>query len=580
MDSENSDSDSGISDSLAGKLESALKISGDDDGNGKDKKIKHSKTLSTATSFESQSSLSSLGTPRAQGTTQGDFSSAATPGDQRITTTEGGFTTPEDQKIETWEDMCLSPTMLMDHDKAMSLLKSDGADRYRFYRAAPRYTKACIHYIYGLGVYSDLDPDGRLGKLSRLVEKQDSRERLASIVLALPKDRFITAHGKAAYLQMAITSYLFSHHWKLPKHPKSRLIKVYGGFPNMASMLNQMGRNCFHPATCLWLSLILQLSENHDKILDPSQVARRHMMKHPDELEGRVIDNKGRNTLAFAQTVSNKTGDKNDFTLIDCSDHGDTFHTAFSVQVQLITEMERGKFGLITGFQITPEFKEAAHLHVQKQHDYKLGYYLFDADEETGKISYEWVSYEHYKDDRIFRQALKDLKVEITQGLQEQDEKEKKRREELKKTLEYAFPDEDGKNPDPSAAENDFTNAASSLPSPQSSGAHAMTMIACHHHKDLNKKATFLAINPWIEMPIVGATASYLRVCQSTVCFSSGSLNIDKGLDRVNTMVADCSSYEVVGGGDGADFPKDWLRDAFGCTSRPHGDAFEQIYGK
>mmetsp|Transcript_2868 Transcript_2868/g.6110 ORF Transcript_2868/g.6110 Transcript_2868/m.6110 type:complete len:597 (-) Transcript_2868:335-2125(-) len=579
MDSKNQQSDK----ELSRKAVSSLTISVEDDDNGKGcNTIHRSETLSTTATFESQASFPPSATPRSQGTTEDGGGS-------------GAFETPEHKKIN-WEDKNISPTMLISHDEAISALESDGTNLEDFFIAASPRVKACIQYVYGLGIYCNLNPADRVQKISKLVETPGSRERLASMVFALPKNNMITNEKRSAYLQMAITSYLFSHHEKLPSHgdkrsrqvntlpqPAKNNVTVFGGFPNKAIMLTQKGRNCFHPTTVLWISLTEQVYKRQDTILDAAQVARRYLMNNPDQLEKRVMENKGFSTVEFAQMISNKTGAKDDWAPVQCSeeDTGHIYTTAGELGAALITHMKEGKFGLITGFMVEPSFKEAARLHTQKQSDYALGFFMFDVDAETGKTTREWVSYENYKHNKKFRQPLKDLRREILDDLNKQNKKQEELKEKLSAELESAFPTEGGNDLNISDAENGVSNEASP-PTPQSSGRHAMTIISCRIEKSMAPK--FLVCNPWLEMPIVGVSAAYLRERKATVHFCSWKgLAPDKNLTWTNDLVADCVSYEVEGDGDGSDFPKDWLRDAFGYTSvvdspRDQIDVFELLY--
>ena len=556
MSSETPDS----SNDLARKIDfSPLTIRTDDD-NKEDKSntIKSSQTLLTAATSESESTSTPLETPTEQ-QREGAFA----------------FDTPEDQKINPWTKKMMSPTMLIDHDKAMDEMKADGMERESFYINARPLVKASIQYLYGLPVYRKLNRGDRLRKISKLVETSDSQERLISIVFALPKDGYITDKRKKAYVQMAVTSYLFGRHKRLPTPPKDKTL-VCGGFPNKAIMLTQKGRNCFHPATVTWASMTEQLYKKHDKLLEAQQVCRRYLMKHPEELEGRVISNRGQNTVKFAKDVSSEI-DATNWCLIDCTDGDENYYSTEELQGRLIQEMAVGKFGLVTHFRIQDKFQEAARLNTKKQSDYELGYFLFDVDGD-GEISYEWVSYDHYKDDPVYKAALRALRSEIFQDLEEQDRHEKERRDQLKAVLEDEFPDEC--TPKISQAEDHGLPHESRSPSPQGSGLHAMTMISSRRQK--GQKATFLCSNPWIQMPIVGVTAAYLRLCESTVCFCSGpSLSFAEDLDRTSTtLVADCFSYDVEGDEDGSECPKDWLRDAFGYTydPPPSVDVFEKLY--
>ena len=100
--------------------------------------------------------------------------------------------------------------MLIDPDIAMASLKADGVDREDFYLSAPLYVKASIQYLYGLEIFHKMDPRERVQEIAALVASRGSQQRLASIVFAMQKDRMITEARKAAYLQMALTCYLFS----------------------------------------------------------------------------------------------------------------------------------------------------------------------------------------------------------------------------------------------------------------------------------------------------------------------------------------------------------------------------------
>ena len=133
-------------------------------------------------------------------------------------------------------------------------------------------------------------------------------------------------------------------------------------------------------------------------------------------------------------------------------------------------EVKMNRFGLMTGFRVTPFFNETAALHQQKQLEGKLGYFLLDIDQLTGQEIRIWVCYENYRNDSTFRQPLNDLKAEIERDLEEQDERDQERGRVFRAQLQGLFPTEEteqGNGHNAPNAENGRPSSPAPRPGPQ-----------------------------------------------------------------------------------------------------------------
>jgi len=478
------------------------------------------------------------------------------------TNVKTSFQTPVNQTRKDWETICISPTGLDTYDSAMERLQRDKMDKQDFYRNGTARLKACVQYVYGSETYKNLSPEVRVDQIFQLVKEKDRLGRLCSIVFSHPKDTLMVNPGQAeAYVHMALTIDLFCNHEKRGLKKKNAVVE--GGFPNKPVMLCQKGRNCYHPTTVLFVSLYDQHFHNHSRILDAAQVARRYLFQHHGQLEKRVIENRGFSAATFAEDVTHSPAGPGHWKVVDCG-----YTSLRHLAGVLINDLRQLKVGLVSGFEVKEPFHAAAQMNAEYQKEKHLGYFLFDGDDPSNTEG-EWVSYKSHeatlllmstaekKRTRKNREDLRQMEREILKDLQDQYSKGTRRLEEMKKALRKEL-GTDGLN------QFDGIEDLSSSPTSQSSGVHALVLLACEENIRTGK-TIFLLFNPWTSMPLVGVSAAYLRACKARVHFLVTAPKIGETLSwNSETRIVDCVSCDVEGG-DGTS-PEGWMYDAFGLS--------------
>ena len=485
------------------------------------------------------------------------------------------FQTLANATLKDWGSIFLSPTDLVPYDSAMMRMRQDKMTEQHFYTAGSPRLKACVKYVYGIELYKESSSQERIDKIFKLVETKSSLERLVSIVFSHPKDTLIVKDSQAeAYVHMALTIDLFCNLEK--RGLKKKNIRQGGGFPHKPFMFLQKGRNCFHPATVLFVSLYHQRLHNHLKILDAAQVARRYLFHNHKLLEDRVVRNKGGATAKFAENVTQCPPGPGHWTVVKCEE----YEWVEDLHPQLCHCISVHKVGLVSGFKMHQPFRDAAQENAQYQKDRHLGYMFFDG-EDPSITQGEWVSYEHeHTENTEFLKTMskenrervkknsKDfqgMERDILEDLTKQNSRGIERLNELKETLRHELGTD---------YSQDFSNAfdgkkdLSSSQTSQTSGTHAMVLVAFEKNQ-ISGEAVFLLCNPWQSMPLVGMSAAYLRACKAQIYFlNAAARSIDDNLNwNSETRIVDCVSCGVEGGDETN--PEGWIRDAFGLTFPP-----------
>ena len=511
--------------------------------------------------------------------TESSLSPCKAPGMPTLKTEErSSFETPENQKGKSWKSICISPTSLGEYDIAMELLQNDRMDEQDFYKFGTPRLKACVQYVYGLGLYKDLSASERIGKIFKLVGSKDTLGRLASIAFSHPRDTLMLNKGaKDAYIQMALTLDLFCN---LEKRGVSKhLFEIRGGFHNKPVMMCQKGRNCFHPAAVLFVSIYHQHVDQHSLILDAAQVARRYLVQKFELLENRVIGNRGYHADEFAQEITLLEEGPAFWEKIVCAEEKELF----DLTAQLMIALLKKRVGLVSGFRVEEPFQSAANKNVEYQREGRLGYFWFDGDDPTKKEG-EWVSYEGHrttskKNKRFFgtkadrqrkmknKAYLEKMADDIKIDLDTQNLKGKERAKQLKTTLKSELNVETDEENKP--LKSPFDGDSSSSPSSQSSGIHALVLLAVERNMEQPEESKFMLLNPWQEMPLVCVSSRYLRACNATVHFLNKAPNMDNTLGwNSETRIVDCASCEIEGGDECS--PESWLCDGFGLSFPEH----------
>jgi len=491
------------------------------------------------------------------------------------------FQTPANATRKDWDAILISPTGLTKYDCAMKRLQDDKMTEQRFYKDGTPRLRACVQYVYGRELYDELSSQDRIEKICNLVQTKSALERLCSIVFSHPNDTLIVNDGQVnAYVHMALTIDLFCNCEK--RGLKTAKFRLRGGFPHKPFMFLQKGRNCFHPATVLFVSLYQQHVHGYSSILDAAQVARRYLFHNPELLEKRVVHGSGSSTAMFAQTDTQCPAGLGHWTVIRCEDEMLDYLPA-----TLCRHVCHNKVGLVTGFKIEPPFQNAARMNSKYQKERHLGYVFFDGGDPKHTQG-EWVSYEHEhtknqeilktlssRDRARVRKNTKDLQQmegEIRNDLKTQNSTGIERLEELNKALRRVLGTDDSQD---GSNLFDGNEESSDSPTSQTSSTHAMVLVAYEENIDTGK-VVFLLCNPWKSMPLVGMSAAYLHACKAKIHFLTTVPILDDNLDwNSETRIVDCVSCDVEGGDETN--PEGWIHDAFGLTFPPT-ESFHLLY--
>jgi hypothetical protein len=503
-------------------------------------------------------------TPGSMAVTSSSSSSFDTP--SRVSSTTELSTPTNQPVVANYEAIGLSPgSFLKSFDEVQAKIDEDGIlDREEFKELMSILVFRCIYFLYGKGyAWTEDDPKERCNKIHGIVNEPGALSRLCSIACPTAGQLPMTkVWAFALYSRVALTA---EH--LLEKQDSQ------GGFPREPFIRLQLSNNCYLAAACVMVSLQLQKDQPEDpeacKPLDVAQMGRRYAIDSDENLERRVLGDKGMSAKRFASALVGVKGDDSGWSTVHFAIGKNVLVQADSVADSVAT----GKYGLVTNFRVPEPFKRAAENELKELRDARnrkdnapkpikknankntdqlpLRYLKFDGNSIDTVGEVVEVPYHKKFDNKLgqLRQRWEEQSTDIQAKNTERDEK-----------LERSIPRQWQKNPSPTPKSNEPTPGSDG-----SSGMHAMVLLGTYsEYKREARKLKwrvhryFVLLNPWRSAPLVVVSPEYLEACEARVSFLIAKLgkSLPHTLERDDRLLGETSFLD---GGDEIDETLDYL---------------------
>lgn len=413
----------------------------------------------------------------------------------------------------TWVDKGISPTSLVDIAEAQTRI-----DRDKKFENANREQQRCILFLYGIEYAWTLDKVDRIKAIQEMTNSENIH-RLREIAFSDPSD---TLMRDPIVVQLFVNMVL-----TLKYISNSEGSKLMGGFPCSPFTRYQGSKNCFLPATVVFLSLSTQFhnknvdeeSEKTLQVLDVAQSARRWLVEDHSVLKKRVLNDKGKSAKDFLEEL---VGQTTSWRTAKFSDSKDLFHEAGHV---------RGYYaqcgpGLVVGFRIFQHFLNAAKANTEKT---EPGYWKFEGNSCDCEGEFVELVSTDMKADQNIKKQLNDALEKERQAIKECKEAHKTKLSNSMGEPSTPTPRKQHKNAEVREA---------------SGAIHAMVLLAVIKRENA-RDDLYVLLNSWKQLPLVVVSPQYMAACGAEIVFTVCELSNNLENPRYNNVsMAECANVD------------------------------------